>query len=281
MIMSTRAIDEFEEQLVRLVRDDTIRSCDMTLKPDYQGADGKRWRASAAAAGGHVPAEMAIPDCVDSAVAHVLGAMDDAEMLHLSFTTTWGETVDLSVVGWGEPVGYYGVDDGWRGWYSKERMADIEDWANRAPLEGTEKLPPEPPPVLEELSPRRRAIEELGQLLVRHVRDVAIRSCDHQLTPQSDTPVARRWRQAALESGGAVPLHVLIPDCVDETILAFLRAIDEGLLPLSFTAASGETVNLREAGGGKLAERYVGKDGWRAKYTKERFINEITNRAPE
>jgi hypothetical protein len=128
---------------------------------------------------------------------------------------------------------------------------------------------------MEELSLRRRAIEELGQLLVRHVRDVAIRSCDLQLTPQSDTPVARRWRQAALASGGAVPAHVLIPDCVDEAILAFLRAIDQGLLPLSFTAESGETVDLREAGGGKLAGRYEGPSGWRARYSKERFFDDL------
>src|SRR5262245_36094021 len=110
MIMFIQAIEEFGERLVHHVRDDAIQICDIRASRGV-GGGAERWRAAAAAAGGHVPAEMVIPDCVDSAVAHVLGSMDDAEMLHLSFTTTWGETVDVSVVGWGEPVGYYGVDD--------------------------------------------------------------------------------------------------------------------------------------------------------------------------
>jgi hypothetical protein len=222
-----------------------------------------------------------IPDCVDDAAFRLLYAMDDANMLHLSFTTKGGETVDWSVVGWGEPVGWYMGTPGWRTWYSNERVVDADGLEYIPAQRGAKGLPDEPPPVQEELPMPRRAVEELGELLVRHVRDVAIRSCDAQLTPQADTPVARRWRAAALVSGGAVPPHVLIPDCVDETILAFLRAIDGGFLPLSFTAQSGEMVDLREAGEGKLAERYVSKDGWRAKYTKERFVNEITNHAPE
>lgn len=275
MIMYNQAIEEFGELLVRHVRDDTIRTCDITASRGV-GPEAERWRAAAAAAGGHIPAEMLIPDCVDSAVGHVLYAMDEP-LLHVWFTTTWRETVDMSVVGWGEPVGYYGVDDGWRGWYSKERMADIEDWANRTPLEGTERLPPEPPPVMEELSPRRRAIEELGQLLVRHVRDVAIQSCDLQLLPHSDTPVAKRWRRAAVPFDGKVPPQVLIPDCVDETIFAFLRAIDQGLLRLSFTTESGETVDLVKEGRGELGARYMASGGWRAKYSKERFVDDFAD----
>jgi hypothetical protein len=268
MIMTRQAIVEFGERLVRHVRDDAVRSCGLTLRPDYQGADGERWRA-AAVAGGQILTKMVIPDCVDSAVCHLLSAMDDADLLHLSFITPRGETVDWPVVSWGEPVGWYIGTGEWRPRYSKERFIDdfpLDDPTVASPL------------VLEEVSPRRRVHEELGQLLVRHVRDVAIRSCDLQLTPQSDTPVARRWRQAALASGGAVPPEVLIPDCVDETILAFLRAIDQGLLPLSFTAQSGETVELRQAGEGRLAERY---SEWRARYTKERFADDVPNLAPQ
>jgi hypothetical protein len=67
---------------------------------------------------------------------------------------------------------------------------------------------------------------------------------------------------------------MLIPDCVDETLLAFLRAIDQGLLPLSFTAASGETVDLAKEGGGELAGRY---GGWRARYSKERFFDDLAS----
>jgi hypothetical protein len=271
MIMSTQAIEEFGERLVRHVRDDAIRNCGLPLRPGYQGADGERWRA-AAAAGDHALAKMMIPECVDSMVGQLLYAMDDANLLHLSFTTKRGETVDWSVVGWGEPVGWYGGYPGWRSWYSKERLVDYDDLADFHPF-GGEDSRGDPPPIQDELPMPRRAVEELGELLVRHVRDVAIRSCDLQLTSQSDTPVAGRWRQAAL-AGGAVPPEVLIPDCVDETILAFLRAIDQGLLRLSFTATSFDTVDLREASGGELAGRY---GGWRAKYSKERFAEDFAD----
>jgi hypothetical protein len=274
MIMSTQAIEEFGERLVRFVRDQAIQGFDLRGSPDCQSIAAKRWRAAAAAAGGQVPADMSIPDCVDGTVFVTLYEIDGQERLPLSFTTKRGETVDLLVEGHGELGGWYGGTSGWRTWYSKERVVDLDDLADIRAQWGVDATP-DPAPVQEELPMPRRAIEELGELLVRHVRDVAIPSCDLQLTPQSDTPVARRWRQAALASGGAVPPEVLIPDCVDETILAFLRAIDQGLLRLSFTATSGETVDLREASGGELAGRY---GGWRAKYTKERFADDVADR---
>jgi hypothetical protein len=165
--------------------------------------------------------------------------------------------------------------------YSKERMVDAGDIDVAAIAAEYGVGPtPDPAPVQEALPMPRRAIEELGELLVRHVRDVAIRSCDLQLTPQSDTPVARRWRRAAIASGGAVPPQVLIPDCVDETILAFLRAIEQGLLRLSFTAASFDTVDLAKEGGGELGARYMASDGWRARYSKERFADDAADLEP-
>jgi hypothetical protein len=270
MIMSTQAIDEFGERLVREVRDVAIQGGNLRADPRCQSVVAKRWRAAAAAARGQVPADMVIADCVDGTVSVALYAMDDANLLHLSFTTKRGETVDLLVEGHGELSGWYGGTSGWRTWYSNERVVDLDDFADIRAQWGVDATP-DPAPVQEELPMPRRAIEELGELLVRHVRDVAIPSCDLQLTPQSDTPVARRWRQAALASGGAVPPQVLIPDCVDETILAFLRAIDQSLLRLSFTATSGETVDLREASGGELAGRYA---GWRAAHSKERFFDD-------
>ncbi len=280
MIMSTQAIEEFGEELVRNVRDVSIQQCNLSLRPDRETPRAERWRA-AAAAGGQALASVMIPECVDMTVFEVLREIDDQERLPLSFTTPRGETVNLLAEGGGELGGWYVGIGSWPSYYSQERIVDAEEWAASA-VESAARWgvdpTPDPPPVMEQLSPRRRAIEELGQLLVHHVRDVAIRSCDLQLTPQSDTPLARRWRQAALASGGAVPPEVLIPDCVDETILAFLRAIDQGLLPLSFTAESGETVDLREAGGCKLAERY---GEWRARYTKERFTDDLAEPAQE
>ncbi|MBK9263247.1 MAG: hypothetical protein IPM54_26025 [Polyangiaceae bacterium] len=269
--MSKVAIEEFAELLVCHVRDVSIQQCDMTLGPNYRGPDGQRWRAAAAAAGGQVPASMVIPDCVDTTIFEALRETDDQEILHLSFTTNHGEIMDLLVEGGGELGGWYIGTGEWRPMYSKERF--IDDFADIPTEWGI--ATPELAPILEELPMPRRAIEELGQLLVRHVRDVAIQSCDLQLLPHSQTPLAKRWRRAAVPFHGKVPPQVLIPDCVDETIFAFLRAIDQGILRLSFTAESGETVDLVKEGRGELGARYMASSGWRAKYSKERFVDDF------
>ncbi|MBK9260316.1 MAG: hypothetical protein IPM54_10815 [Polyangiaceae bacterium] len=182
--MSKEAIEEFAELLVCHVRDVSIQQCDMTLGPDYRGPDGQRWRAAAVAAGGQAPASMVIPDCVDTTIFEVLRETDDQEILHLSFTTNHGEIMDLLVEGGGELGGWYIGTGEWRPMYSKERF--IDDFADIPTEWGI--ATPELAPILEELPMPRRAIEELGQLLVRHVRDVAIQSCDLQLLPHSQTP---------------------------------------------------------------------------------------------
>ncbi|MBK9260322.1 MAG: hypothetical protein IPM54_10845 [Polyangiaceae bacterium] len=219
-MMSTDAVEEFGERLVRHVRDEAIQLCDLRLHPDRQSTIAKRWRAAAATIGGE---GMVIPDYVDTTAFEVLREIDDQERLHLSFTTKNGETVDLLVEGGGELGGWYLGTPGWRTWYSNERIVDADDIdvSALAAEWGTEHIPDDPAPILEELPMPRRAIEELGQLLVRHVRDVAIQSCDLQLLPHSQTPLAKRWRRAAVPFNGKVPPQVLIPDCVDETILLF------------------------------------------------------------
>lgn len=265
------AIEEFGERLVEHVRDSAMPQCDLVQDLDRQADGMERLRAAAAAAGGQVPAKIVIPECVDSAVFYALHGMDCDAHLHLLFTTQRGETVDMSVVGWGEPIGWYAGSDEWRAMYSKERFIDVV--ADNPSEWGIAK--PELARNLDDLEMPRRAIEELGILLVRHVRDVAIQSCDMQLLPHSQTPMAKRWRRAAIPFNGHVPPQVLIPDCVDEAIYAFLRAIDQGLLPLSYVSENGETVDLVKEGRGELAARYMAPDGWRAKYSKERINEDV------
>lgn len=273
MIMFAEAIEEFGQRLVSQVRDDAMWGCGLKLELDRHTKDAIRWRAAAAIAGGLVPASMVIPDSVDNAVANLLRAVDH-ELLRLSFTSERGETIYLPEDDHDPMSGWYGGKGGWRTWYSKERIVDAEDFAHIAEEFGTAHIPDDPAPNQDELPMPQRAIEELGELLVRHVRDVAIASCDMQLLPHSNTPMAKRWRRAALPFNGKVPPRVLIPDCVDEALFAFLRAIDNGLLRLSFTAENGETVDLVKAGRGELAARYMASDGWRAKYSKERFFDD-------
>lgn len=273
--MLSEAIEEFGERLVLHCRDQAIWGEDLTLQPDRQTKDALRWRAAAAAAGGLVPPSMVIPDSVDSAAAAVLYEIDSQERLHLLFRMNRGEIVDMTWAGGGELAGWYG--GAWRTWYSKQRIVDDEDYAHIDAKWGTEGIPDDPAPNLDDLDMRRRAIEELGILFVHHVRDVAIQSCDLQLLPHSQTAVAKRWRRAAIPFNGQVPPQVLIPDCVDEAIYAFLHAIDQGLLPLSYVSENGETVDLVKEGRGELAPRYMAPDGWRAKYSKERINEDVAD----
>jgi hypothetical protein len=266
-------IREFGRRLVEHCRDRAIWGCNLCLRPDHQAVNSKRWRAAAAAAGGVVPATMVIVDSVDAVPANVVGAIDD-DILPLTFMTERGEVVFLPIAGLGEMCGWYG--GAWREWYSNERLVHTDDF-DISDLEaewGVQDIPDDPAPNLDDLEMPRRAIEELGILLVRHVRDVAIQSCDLQLLPHSETAMAKRWRKAAIPHGGKVPPEVLIPDCVDETIFTFLRAIDKGLLLLSFTAENGEMVDLVNDGQGKLADEYIRPGGWRDQFSKERVNTE-------
>ena len=263
------AIEKFGALVVCYVREVSIQQCHLPLIPDRETLRARRLKAAAVAAGGLVPAEVVVPECVDTTVFEVLRHIDDQEILHLLFHESSGEMIDLLVDGGGELGGWYIGTGEWRPRYSKERFIDYfadtpTDW-------GIHDNVVDPAPILADLPMPRRAIEELGQLLVRHVRDVAIQSCDLQRLPHSQTPVAKRWRCAGAPFHGQIPPEVLIPDCVDETIFAFLRAIDRALLPLSFIAENGKMVDLVKEGRGELASHYIRPGGWRSQYSKERF----------
>jgi hypothetical protein len=88
--------------------------------------------------------------------------------------------------------------------------------------------------------------------------------------------MAKRWTAAAKEG----PEHLaraIIPDIVDETIFFLLLAIDNGDLPISFTASSGKVVDLTEGGFGEMAGWFIGSDGWREQYSKERFVDDCAD----
>jgi len=114
-------------------------------------------------------------------------------------------------------------------------------------------------------------IEEFAQILVRHVRDAAVQSNDLRLRPDVDHIISRRWREAARTGQLDEIANVLIPDIVDDTMYYLFRAIDEGLLQLSFTDSKGKTVNLSTEGLGELGGWYAGE--WCLKYTKERVFD--------
>jgi hypothetical protein len=120
-------------------------------------------------------------------------------------------------------------------------------------------------------------IEEFGKMLVEWVRDASIQSTDMILRPTVEAPVAKRWRLAARDGTTTTFARVLIPDIVDDTIFYLLQAIDEGILPLTFTASSGKTVDLTAEGRSELAGWYIGSPGWREMYSKERFVDDCAD----
>jgi hypothetical protein len=118
-------------------------------------------------------------------------------------------------------------------------------------------------------------IEEFAKLLIGKVRDAAIESSDRIFNEQH--VVAKRWKEAAAAGSPEAFGKVLIPDIVDSAMFYLLHAIDDGLLRLSFTASNGKTVDLSTEGLSELAGWYMGSGGWRAKYAKERFVDDFAD----
>jgi hypothetical protein len=115
-------------------------------------------------------------------------------------------------------------------------------------------------------------IEEFAKLLVEWVRDAAIRSNDGVFAGKH--AIAKRWKEAAASSSPEDFAKVIIPDIVDSTIAHLLGAIDQEVLQLSFTAASGKSIDLAKATDG-LSGLYGAE--WCEKYTKERYIDDLAD----
>jgi hypothetical protein len=119
-------------------------------------------------------------------------------------------------------------------------------------------------------------IEEFAKILVQQVRDAAIQSCDRNLQPGVENPIAKRWREVT----GTTPesfAEMIIPDIVDSAIAHLLGAIDQELLRLSFTASNGKSADLVAEGLGELSGWYKGGGGWCEKYSKERFVDDFSD----
>ena len=116
-------------------------------------------------------------------------------------------------------------------------------------------------------------IDEFAKKLVECVRDTAIRNCD--MTFRSHGVTGKRWRELAASSTSPDSFaKEIIPDIVDSTIAQLLGAIEQEILPLSFTAANGKSVDLVTATDG-LSGLYGAE--WCKKYTKERFIDYLAD----
>jgi hypothetical protein len=118
-------------------------------------------------------------------------------------------------------------------------------------------------------------IKEFGKILMQHVRDETIRTCDRLMTPQCQLPVAERWRKAAQSGSPELLLREAIPDIVNDTLSQLLYAIDEGWLKLSYTAENGNVVMLTNGDTGELSGWMGGgPEGWLTQYSKERWVDD-------
>ena len=115
-------------------------------------------------------------------------------------------------------------------------------------------------------------LNDFGKILVRDVRDAAIRACDINCQPSAQSIEAKHWRKLGIEN--SIPLaRAMIPECVDAAVFFLLNAIDQGTLRLQFIADDGSTVDLTRESLGELAGWYFVDDGFRAAFSEERIIH--------
>lgn len=122
---------------------------------------------------------------------------------------------------------------------------------------------------------RKPSIEKFARLLVEFVRDEAISSSDVRIQSNAKSPSALRWKDAISTKDFDRLVSLVIQDTVDLTIFYLLEAIDNDHIRLSFEGEDGARVDLSKDGQGELSGWYIGSEGWIAKYSKERFIDDF------
>lgn len=120
-------------------------------------------------------------------------------------------------------------------------------------------------------------IEEFAKILVQQVRDRAIRSCDRRLQGDAKGAIAARWREIITDSNSASIVKAIVPDVVDCALAQLLWAMDQEMLSLIFGASNGKNVSLPLEGSGGLEGSYMGHEGWRQKYSTERFADDFSD----
>ena len=123
------------------------------------------------------------------------------------------------------------------------------------------------------------AIEEFARLLMREVRDGAIRECDISFRPSASDVISQRWRSLMNKDSIQELAETIIADSIDSALFKLLFAIDDGVLRLSFTASDGTIVDLKSEGGEEMAGWFMGTGGWRAKYSQQRFVDDFKDLA--
>ena len=120
--MDNKIILEFVKNLIKNVRDTTIKSCDSQLAEGANSSIAKRWRELIDSNNIAELQKAMIVDCIDDALFHLLDAIDNNQ-LRLAYITDKNENIVLSEKGLGEMAGSYASND-WNDQFSEERVPD-------------------------------------------------------------------------------------------------------------------------------------------------------------
>jgi hypothetical protein len=115
-------------------------------------------------------------------------------------------------------------------------------------------------------------LRQFAELLMRLVRDKSIASCDALAAGRIGGASGRRWRELLSDDQTRDVVRTLIPEIIDEVLFYFVNALDADDLPLAWRRDDGSYVDLYELGGSELGGDLMVSDGWRAKYSSQRFF---------
>lgn len=115
-------LHRFAEMLIRIVRDQSIDSCDALASRRMFGPTGKRWRDLLADRHAREAVSQLIPDIVDEVLFKLLHALDQGD-IPLAWRREDGAYVDLYDLGRSEMAGWLvgAGPDCWRARYSSKR----------------------------------------------------------------------------------------------------------------------------------------------------------------
>jgi hypothetical protein len=116
-------------------------------------------------------------------------------------------------------------------------------------------------------------LRRFAELLMRLVRDKAIAACDARAAKRMGGPIGRFWQQHTADDRAREAVQALVPEIVDAVLFRLLTALDQGDLPLAWQREDGSWADLYEIGGAELAGWFIAGDGWRARYSSQRFVN--------
>ncbi len=116
------------------------------------------------------------------------------------------------------------------------------------------------------------ALELLGRLVAREIRDNTIRNFDHYLRGESRGQYAQAmWAlYEEHQDDSKALLEAFIPVIVDETIGMFLQVLDEHLDRVVLQVDEGEALRSPYDYTDALEAEYRPEDGWIATYSQER-----------